>query len=191
MPAIQGNCDRQVVTFEPKRMGLSDAYARQQLRPEHLAWLARLPPVLRPVDDVFVCHGTPSSDETYFLEDLTPSGPVLAPLATIDARAGSCDAALILCGHTHVPRVVRLDGGRIVVNPGSVGLQAYQDDEPFHHIMQTGSPEARYAILERAGDRWTAELIRVEYDWREAAGLAAERGRPDWATALATGRLSG
>jgi predicted phosphodiesterase len=140
---------------------------------------------------VFLCHGTPGSDETYFLEDLTPSGPVLASLVTIAARTDACHAALILCGHTHVPRAVRLDDGRIVVNPGSVGLQAYQHDEPFHHIMQTGSPEARYAILERVGDAWMAELIMVEYDWREAAALAEERGRPDWAAALATGRLSG
>jgi predicted phosphodiesterase len=48
LPTIRGNCDRQIATFEPQQMGLSDAYARQELRPDHLAWLACLPPVLRP-----------------------------------------------------------------------------------------------------------------------------------------------
>ena len=28
------------------------------------------------------------------------------------------DAEIILCAHTHIPRVVRLRDGRLVVNPG-------------------------------------------------------------------------
>ena len=34
---------------------------------------------------------------------------------------------LVLCGHSHVPRAVGLPDGRLVVNPGSVGLQAFDD----------------------------------------------------------------
>lgn len=30
---------------------------------------------------------------------------------------------IIVCGHTHIPRVVYLANGKIIINPGSVGLQ--------------------------------------------------------------------
>ena len=39
--------------------------------------------------------------------------------------------------------------GRIVLNPGSVGLPAYDDDHIAFHVHQTGSPHARYALCER------------------------------------------
>jgi hypothetical protein len=39
--------------------------------------------------------------------------------------------------------------------------------------VETGSPHARYAIVERIGDEWQAELIAIDYDW-EAAAQAAE-----------------
>ena len=61
---------------------------------------------------------------------------------------------LILCGHTHLPRVVALSSGQLVVNPGSVGLPAYADDAPVAHAMQTFSPHASYAILESGPSGW-------------------------------------
>jgi hypothetical protein len=44
---------------------------------------------------------------------------------------------------------MRLDDGRLVVNPGSVGLQAYDDDHGHPHVMENGTPHARYAIAEQ------------------------------------------
>jgi len=38
---------------------------------------------------------------------------------------------------------------RLVLNPGSVGLPAYDDDQPVPHIVENGTPEARYAIVQR------------------------------------------
>ncbi|EOW6434492.1 metallophosphoesterase family protein [Cronobacter turicensis] len=55
--------------------------------------------------------------------------------------------SLILCGHTHIPRSVEISSTCLIVNPGSVGLQAYDDEHPFFHKMEAGSPHARYAIL--------------------------------------------
>ena len=57
---------------------------------------------------------------------------------------------LILCGHTHVARAVRLRDGRMIVNPGSVGSPGYRDTHPFPHVIEAGTPDARYAILELA-----------------------------------------
>jgi hypothetical protein len=95
--------------------------------------------------------------------------------------------ALILCGHTHVPRVMRLPDGRLVVNPGSVGLQAYTADEPHPHQVENGSPHARYAVVERTAAGWQVSLRSVPYDHEAAARRADEQHRPDWARALRTG----
>ena len=73
------------------------------------------------------------------------------------------------------------------MNPGSVGLQAYEDTTPWQHYVETGSPHARYAILERHKGTWKAEHRAVPYDWHSAAKTAAGNDRPDWAHAITTG----
>jgi diadenosine tetraphosphatase ApaH/serine/threonine PP2A family protein phosphatase len=94
---------------------------------------------------------------------------------------------LILCGHTHVPRLLRLADGRLVVNPGSVGLQGFDDDHVHPHVIETRSPHARYALLTRRPAGWQVEWRAVPYDAEPAARLAQQHGRPDWAHALRTG----
>ena len=82
---------------------------------------------------------------------------------------------------------MRSSSGSLIVNPGSVGLPAYDDDHLHYHIMQNGSPDARYAIAERGPAGWSAALIALPYDWQAMAALAAHNNRPDWAHAIATG----
>jgi len=82
---------------------------------------------------------------------------------------------------------MRLSDGRLVVNPGSVGLQAYDDDHPHPHIVENGLPHASYAMLTRRPAGWQVELRRVPYDHDDAARRADEGGRPEWARALRTG----
>jgi hypothetical protein len=104
-----------------------------------------------------------------------------------DSRAG-LSAALILCGHTHMPRVMAVQGGPWVVNPGSVGVQAYDDVHPLQHHIENGAPDARWALVER--DPHAAcrvQLRTTPYDWQAAVARAVSNGRHDWADALATG----
>ena len=82
---------------------------------------------------------------------------------------------------------MRLDDGRLIVNPGSVGLQAYDDDHPCPHIVENGSPHARYALLERRAEGWQVELRALPYDHEAAARRAEANGRGDWADALRSG----
>ncbi|WP_028225330.1 metallophosphoesterase family protein [Paraburkholderia ferrariae] len=187
LPTIQGNHERQLLDTDPARMGASDRFAHAALRDEHLAWLRALPATLRLDDDVLLVHGTPQDDLTYFLDTVTSSGCRTATHDEVRRRAGDTDAALILCGHTHLQRSMKLADGRLVVNPGSVGLQAYEDERPFPHRMEMGSPHARYATVTRTALGWDVEFRSVAYDWHTAADLAAANGRPDWAVALRTG----
>ena len=63
----------------------------------------------------------------------------------------------MLCGHSHVQRIVEIDGNIVIVNPGSIGLPAYKDELPAPHVIESGSPHARYTIV-HYNDRWTVRL---------------------------------
>jgi diadenosine tetraphosphatase ApaH/serine/threonine PP2A family protein phosphatase len=82
---------------------------------------------------------------------------------------------------------VRLSDGRLIVNPGSVGCPGYRDIHPFPHVVEAGTPDARYAILEHAKDGWQVTFRHVPYDHAPMAELARRNGKPDLAAALATG----
>jgi hypothetical protein len=84
---------------------------------------------------------------------------------------------------------VRGAAGQLIVNPGSVGLQAYDDAHPHFHLIENGSPDARYAIVERGPGGWSAALISVPYDHEPMARLADQRGQPDWSYALRHGYM--
>jgi predicted phosphodiesterase len=187
LPTISGNHERQVVTLDPERMGASDRHAFDTLAGAHRTWIAQLPKVLRPADGVFMCHATPYNDVDCYLEDLVGGELRPAPVESVEERSRGCDASLILCGHSHIPRVLRLRTGQLIVNPGSVGIQAYEGHDPAPHVVEVGAPHARYAILESTPWGWKADLVAVPYDWNQAAKLAARNGREDWARALATG----
>ncbi len=190
--SIRGNHDRWLLQQDPSEMGPSDKVAHDQLSAEDLDWLRALPPTLQIADRIFMCHGTPTRDTQYWLERCDSDGTVRA--ATLDEvmhEAEGIDASLILCAHTHIPRIVRLTDGRIVLNPGSVGCPAYDDDAPAYHHMQTGTPNASYAIVERTGESWAATFRSVPYDFDASARLAERHGRHDWARGLRTGWFEG
>lgn len=183
-PTISGNHERQVLTDPPERINESDAFTRAALGAAALAWMASLPETLVQ-DGMFLCHGTPASDVAPLAETKTPSGLRLATGDEIAVRLAGRDERLTLCGHTHIPRLVSLPDGRRVLNPGSVGLQAYSGENPWPYDVENGDPLARYAVID--GDAIT--LHAVEYDHLAAVRKAEAEARPDWAIALATGRM--
>ena len=185
-PSIRGEQDR--LHGELERTGTSNRADYKQLYHKHLDWLANLPSTMVYRDDVFLCHATPRDDAAYWLERVTDDAIVhTTPIEDVEAEAAGLVATLILCGHTHIPRVVRLRDGRIVVNPGSVGCPGYEYAHPVPHKMQTGTPDACYAILERTPRQWSVTFRYVPYDHMAMAEMARRNGRPDWASALATG----
>ena len=168
--------------------GASRRIDHRQLERTHLDWLASLPPTLRYRDEILLCHGSPNSDDAFWLERVTADGNVRAnAISAIEAEAAGIDASLILCGHTHIPRAVRLRDGRLVVNPGSVGCPGYDSPKPVYHTSQTGTPDACYAILERSARGWSVTFRYVPYDHMAMAELARAPGMPVWASALASG----
>ncbi|WP_410654991.1 metallophosphoesterase family protein [Amycolatopsis sp. lyj-112] len=161
---VRGNADRELAALA--RGGRTDIpdpiapWAASQLRPDHVALLAGLPhPVTLPVDGfgkIVFCHGTPRDDDEVVLVDSTLDrwAEVLADLPA--------DVSTVLCGHTHMP-FVRLAHGRLVVNPGSVGM-------PY------GRPGAHWALLADGA----VSLRRTEFDVEHArAAIRAGSSYPD------------
>lgn len=184
---IAGNHDRYLLTTTLETMGRSDEVAFRQLTPAVLEWLRSLPPTLTLPEDVFLCHGTPGSDETYWLETVTPDGRMaLSDRVDVEARARGVTAGLMLCAHSHVARAVRLGDGRMVLNPGSVGCPGYLDDAP-EHAMQAGLVDASYAVVERTAAGWRPTFHLVPYDATRMVAMAKAEAREDWAMALSTG----
>jgi predicted phosphodiesterase len=186
---LSGNHERQVLTQGPGQWSEADAYTHAQLGAREFAWMASLEPAMPYGDDVFLCHATPTSDLDYFLETVEPACVRIASALEVQSRLAGVTAGLVLCGHTHRPRALRSPTGQLIVNPGSVGLQAYDDDRPFPHVIENGSPDARCAIVERIGGDWVAWLIAVPYEHAPMAHLALQRGQPDWAHALRHGYM--
>jgi predicted phosphodiesterase len=185
---VLGNHDRYLIDRPPEKMGSWDRPAHAQLEGRHLDWLRAVPPTRVFRDQVFLCHATPGNDEVYWLETVLSDGKVrMSSLAAIEEAAEGIPQRLILCGHTHIARAVRLGDGRMVINPGSVGSPGYRDIHPFPHVMEAGTPDARYAILELADGEWRATFRQVPYDHEAMAALARRNGQPELASALATG----
>lgn len=197
-PTIAGNHERQILTLPAERMGWADAQARAALDTEALAWLAALPPTLALEGGVVAWHGCPGQDLQYWMETVDPAAPQGVRAAhpeEMEQRRHPADertraARLLLCGHSHRPRQHRLADGAWLLNPGSVGLQAFDDDHGHPHDMENGSPQARWAWAQRTdhGD-WTVSLRAVDYDHAAAARRAEAQGRGDWADALRSGRV--
>jgi predicted phosphodiesterase len=120
---VGGNADRELVEYRRgERDGIPDPigpYAAAQLTDDQVDFLAALPKTLtlpvRGLGEVLFCHATPRDDEEIVLVDSRLD-------RWTEVFAGLDDTVrTVVCGHTHMP-YVRLAHGRLVVNPGSVGM---------------------------------------------------------------------
>ncbi|MDH5384148.1 MAG: metallophosphatase family protein [Candidatus Aminicenantes bacterium] len=189
METVQGNEDR--IIHETKVANLTNPTLRSvisQLSNQEKIWLWQLPKTKIIDKEIFLCHGTPGEDSKYLLEEIQHNLATLRSEAEIETLIRNIDCPVILCGHSHVAKTVRLPDGRIIVNAGSVGLPAYSDDSPQFHRMENGCPHAVYTILKKVKKGWNVEHIQIVYDWENAARRAEKNGRIDWAQWLKTGR---
>jgi len=111
-------------------------------------------------------HGSPASYEEMILAT-TPHEELLGMLNGFEHQ-------LMLGGHTHV-QLARMVEGRLVVNPGSVGL-------PFRGVpfgeLQLISPWAEYALVDIENGRLSVGLRRAHYDVEEMLRLVIASGVP-------------
>jgi predicted phosphodiesterase len=184
---IQGNHDRWVSGSERRRMGASDRYAYSQLNQDHCSWLGALPAFAEADPGILACHGTPTDDNQYLVEEPLEGRLVRSHPVTIRQRLGAFEARVVLCGHSHQQHLIQLPDGPLILNPGSVGCPSYDDPGHDPHVSEAGSPHARYALLNIDDQTVSADMIAISYDWKAAAARAEQNGRPEWAYGLRTG----
>jgi predicted phosphodiesterase len=162
-PTIRGNHERQMLAPAGSGMNSGDRYAVLSLRRDQMAWVASLPESLILMGDVLLVHGTPTSDTDNLLETIDGSAMRAATGDEVEERIANVTATMVLCGHTHVPRIVRTRAGQWIVNPGSVDLPTRDRHSFLPRGLMAGPPKARYAVIEKTDRGWSAELAVVDY----------------------------
>ncbi len=151
---IRGNTDRWLEDPSDapgdELMHRAIEYCRDQLGGKGTEKLFRLP-AKTDVDGACVCHASPRSDMLTFMPE--PTGGDHHLLARTDAE-------VVIFGHSHLQFSREAEGGRLLVNPGSVGL-------PFD-----GDRRAAYALWHGGRE---FELRRAEYDSDGYARQVRER----------------
>ncbi|MGZ6341157.1 MAG: metallophosphoesterase family protein [Candidatus Limnocylindrales bacterium] len=183
---IQGNTDVAVADFDytaafpwfpegvPDSFRAAAEWAHDELGPDRLDWLRRLPAERRlQLDDVLllICHASPGSQTAGLGRDVDAS--------VLTERVARTDASVIACGHTHLPEVRDL-GWKLLVNAGSAGY------------VFDGDPTASWALIEADGEQVEAEIRRAEFDALAVANALSARGLPGdvyRAATIRTGKL--
>lgn len=158
---------------------LATHWTRQELTPEHFAFLRALPPGPMFIDSFEVVHGSPGDEDEYVFGP----GQALPALRALTTQT-------VCFGHTHhqggfmltpqgryqsirctstedgLTMVLRLeDGARYMINPGSVG-------QP-----RDGDWRAAFAILDE--DRREVEYYRTPYDLPKTQEKMQAAGLPE------------
>lgn len=195
MICISGNTDRAILE-SLERDGMKShkpemERVKGELRSESIEWLKTLPKTTTCDDLFFVCHGTPESDDEYLLELVNDKGVFVYNDEDLIDKVKNIKERIILCGHSHVNRVVYLSNDQIILNPGSVGLPAYLGSEKYKYrfAMESMTPHAKYAIVRVNGHSVYIEQINVAYNWHAASDSARSNGNKNWAQFLLTGRM--
>ena len=95
----------------------------------------------------------------------------------------------VMCGNSCIPRCTSLSNGQVILNPGSVGLQAFRSNKQNEHKIQNNINKACYIILDINNNEFNVELVKVDYDFENAALKASKTGFDDWAYALRNGKV--
>ncbi|WP_223556059.1 MULTISPECIES: metallophosphoesterase family protein [Lysinibacillus] len=183
---VSGNCDR--ILLQSSSENPTIQYVLDMLTEEHKSWLLNLPFSIQ-TDDFYFCHASPENDELYMLNEITPNGVTIKQTEEIMNFVKDIPQNIIFCGHSHLPTIVYLPNNKIIINPGSVGLPAYEEEEPFYYKIESGTPFANYTVVEKRNDEWIIEQLSVPYDTTEVIKQSEDQNRPDWARALKCGRV--
>lgn len=172
---IRGNREDYVLAYtrqespdhwRTSRQWIGVRWLHERLDPEALDYIGSLPEECVYAADgtasIRVAHASPGSMTKLLLPSHNPDAMELYRQAGLlelryDRQAAMSDVfaeidePVLVCAHSHIPWKQEQDG-RLIVNPGSVGI-------PIN-----GDRRAQYALLTWKGGRWKAEHRAVDYD---------------------------
>jgi putative phosphoesterase len=187
--SISGNEDRIILEHPGSKpeSGMLE-YVKSQIDKDVVNWLKSLPFELIFSGKIYCCHGTPQSDSAYLLERVLPGYISLKEKTEIDDLLKDVQQNVVTCGHSHMQGMVAI-GNKTIVNPGSVGCPAFEDDHPLPHKVENHQPDAKYCVVKFSGKLVNTEHINVPYDFEQAARRAEKNNRKDWAKWIRTGTV--
>jgi len=187
--SISGNQDRIILeNLSAKSDLITLEYVKSQIDDKIADWLKSLPFDIIYDEEIYCCHASPQSDSIYLLESPEIDHIAIKPKNEIDRLLNDIKQKIVICGHSHVSKIVDT-GNKLIINPGSVGLPAYDDDLPIYHKMENFNPHTNYAVLNYTHGSQKIERITLRYDFEKAATLAASNNRDDWAKWIRTGQV--
>ena len=187
--SISGNQDRIILENLDTNSDIPTLeYVKSQLDTDAQDWLKNLPFDLVHENEVYCCHASPENDSEYLLEYLQADHIAVKDGLQLDEVLKEIHQKIVVCGHSHLSRVVETEN-YLIINPGSVGLPAYDDELPIPHKMESFSPMARYCIVKMENGEAVVDQIAVSYDFEEAASTAEKNDRKDWARWIRMGRV--
>jgi len=150
----------------------SIAWTRDNTSEESKAWLSGLPAEIRETIAgyrfLFV-HGSPKALNEYLYESTSDE--------YLNQLLKENDVDILVCGHTHLPYVKKLESG-LVVNAGSAG-------KPKH-----GNPNATYVVIDFTVGTLCSGIIEVEYNYEDTAAEIEKSGLPnEFARTVRTGKI--
>jgi predicted phosphodiesterase len=179
---VSGNCERDVLHPDSD----VDRWCSERLVESERTFVASWPlAVERHIEGlgpVVFCHATPHDDET-ILTRITPDEAVAAALA-------GTEAAVVVCGHTHVQFDRQVPGGPRLVNVGSVGLPyegaggaywafvgpdidlrrtPYDVEQAVAELEETTFPQFDEIFARSLGGHVTANEATTEFESRRGA----------------------
>ncbi len=186
-----GDQDRKILESSLAQLEKNETlrYTYNDLGEEVLYWIQDLPFEKLIGADYYMIHGTYLDDSVYMLEDISSGQAKLRDDKKILEIIDDIKSTFIMCGNSCLPRCITLSTGQIVINPGSVGLQAYTSETPSNHVIENNTPDASYVILTVEDNNYAVQPVRVAYDYEKAALKAEENNRKDWAHSLRTGKI--
>lgn len=191
MVHIMGNCDE--ILLEESSLSPTYNYVKPLLQAFEMDFIHTFRRTWS-FEDLLFCHGTPWNNTSYLMERIQTDGSVhYKQPELLAAELHRIQERIIFCGHSHRFHSMELPGGQKVVNPGSVGLPAYEDEWPYSHVMESGTSSASYCLCTRNREAggWMTRQILVPYDSDTAADQARRNDRPDYEVAIRTGRMRG
>jgi predicted phosphodiesterase len=150
--SIRGNYDRKVleviehgesvVTKLPKKKRALVIWAAKNIRKPAWRFLTSLPGQLEEeLPDrckLLVVHGSAIADDDDIYPSVTDAG--------LKKKLGDTHPHIVVCGHTHIPFVKRVNG-TLVINCGSAGQPVDGDPMPSYAILTVDKEPARARIL--------------------------------------------
>ncbi|MNZ78294.1 phosphodiesterase [compost metagenome] len=168
---IMGNCDQILLNEESNSATFK--FVKPMINIEIMEWI-RTFETTWVFENLLFCHGTPFLNDQYLLEEVNENSVVSYKKPDqLSLELAEVPQNYIFCGHSHVFKMVYLPDGKFIVNSGSVGLPAYEDELPFPHLMESNSPYADYVIAcKTTAEIWSLEHIMIHYDWEKASSIA-------------------